>query len=288
MNLIRNEFLKQRKHVFTLIGTGLLLALILYSFGTAFDQYSSMQERFDQFVLAEQAKGNQVMPLQTNDPILMMKEVISTKNSLSWSMVILSTLGPIIACIFGALQMGNEYRFGTVRHLLTHGPSRTQILLSKLAVLMLMLGLLILLLILAGFVSTSVIALLYGLPLTMPESSFVIEFIVTFLGLFLWGLAGFAVALFFRNPLPGVALGLGWPILEAAILDRYAVRDYLPLWNQKALLAHTFERLGTVGPANFPVLPEYPEFPTALLITLAYISILVLSCQLVFQRQQIS
>ncbi|MFD2170496.1 ABC transporter permease [Tumebacillus lipolyticus] len=288
MNLIRNELLKQRKHVFTLLGFGLLLLLIVYSFSSTFDQYATTQERFDQFVQQEEAKGNHVAPLQADDPLLLMKAVLSTENALSWSMLILSTLGPIVACIIGSLLIGNEYRFGTVRYLLTHGASRTNVLLSKVAVLMLILGGMILLLCIAGVVTVMVIDMLYGMSFAMPAGPLILEFLVTFLGLFLWGLVGFSIALFFRNPLPGVALGIGWPILEAAVLDRFGIRDMLPLWNQKALLAHTFERLGTVGPAGFPVLPEYPDIMQALLITLVYVGILIASSQAVFQRQQIS
>jgi hypothetical protein len=122
----------------------------------------------------------------------------------------------------------------------------------------------------------------------VPNGAFFSEFFVTFLGLLIWGIVGFTVSLLFKNALVGVALGIGWPIVEATFLDQYSIRNALPLWNQKALLAHTFERLGDIGPANFPLVKGTPEFSTALVISCCYLVALLLICQFVFRKQQIS
>ncbi|MEI8057136.1 MAG: hypothetical protein WCI29_06995 [Actinomycetes bacterium] len=136
--------------------------------------------------------------------------------SLDWYTAFGAPLGiaAILASVMGAQAIGQEYRFGLIRLTLTSFPRRAQILVAKIAVV-----------VLAGVAVTAMSYLgseiglaLHGQPvpasdIVAPDSTYFLRGLVYVV---LWGLSAFAIAGVTRQ----TALGIAIPLVSGKIVEQ--------------------------------------------------------------------
>lgn len=144
-------------------------------------------------------------------------------NSLGVAVQITRTVGLIVIIILAGTIVGGEYGIGTVRLMLTRGPTRTQFLLSKIGTIIICIVLMFLVMVLIGILIGSLLNLMTGIAtnfnfLTAAWTFHaVLYMLVAMLGLFLYAMMAFFLATLGRATTAGIAGGLAWSFFESVI-----------------------------------------------------------------------
>jgi ABC-type transport system involved in multi-copper enzyme maturation permease subunit len=128
--------------------------------------------------------------------------------------------GAVFALMLGVFALGSEYGWGTLKTLLTQGPSRSRVLGAKLAAL----GLVLFAFVLAPFVvellSSLVIARIEDAPATLPSAWLVLRVLAAgWLILAVWVALGVLLGLVTRGTSIAIGLGILYALLVEGLLS---------------------------------------------------------------------
>lgn len=151
-----------------------------------------------------------------------------------------------LALVLGALVLGGEYAWGTLKTVLTQGPSRLTVLCAQLLALATALLGWVLMIFAACAITSAAIAVGEGEPVAWPAALDIVEGLgAGWLVLFTWGLAGAALGIVLRGVALPIGLGVVWVLavenlvsgVAASLLTGLqAVRDVLPGVNAGSLV----------------------------------------------------
>ena len=204
-----------------------------------------------------------------------------------------SNLGPPLALLLGALAMGSEYGWATLKTVLTQRPGRYAVFSGKLLALGIVLALLVVLTFVAGAASGYVITAFEGAPVGWPAAGeFARALGAGTLILATWTALGVLLATLLRSTALSIGLGLIYSlVLETIIVNLpiqnkafQNVREFFPGQNSN-VLANSFSGQSQGGFAT----PQQPvEAPQAALVLLAYTAVCVLLAAFVFHRRDVT
>ncbi|MFL5591602.1 MAG: ABC transporter permease subunit [Ktedonobacteraceae bacterium] len=152
-------------------------------------------------------------------------EALRLPRSLALIEQLLLTLGQILIIILVSTIVGGEYNSGTIRLMLTRGPSRTQFLLSKVGAAITCIGL--------GVVAITIIGVLTGLLLNLatgvaPDFAFfsatwsvhvLLYLLIIILGLFTYAMMALFLSTLGRATATGLAGVLTWSFLIEPVIE---------------------------------------------------------------------
>lgn len=221
-------------------------------------------------------------------------EALRLPRSLALIEQLLLTLGQILIIILVSTIVGGEYNSGTIRLMLTRGPTRTQFLLSKVGAAIACVGL--------GVVAITILGILTGLLLNLttgvvPDFAFfsaawsahvLLYLLIIMLGLFTYAMMALFLSTLGRATATGLAGVLTWSFLIEPVIEVISnfgrniigptgtffqsLPDYLIGTNISALLANQSQYV-------FPSSSVAPIAPVsdlhALLVLAAYILIFI-------------
>jgi len=208
---------------------------------------------------------------------------------------VLGQIGPIVLAVFAALMIGSEFGWGTIRTMASTGASRSKLLLAKMLVLAGASALFLLMAALAGALASLAVTLFDGRHISAGTfdahwfGQLALSLARTELVWFTIVMLAFAVATVFRSVAAGVAVGIGWMVLERVLLaflitlgrlgDR--VSQGLLVVNVNGLLRYN----GTLPHAVDPGTPA--EWRTIAILG-CYMLVLLAVALVVFQRRDIT
>jgi len=207
---IQSEWLKTRKRPLTLWVIGILLATVL--------SYPPFMAGVSDFLVIDTSQGFRIwagsLPEESQAAAQKMRESVTFPNIIPTILGVAASLGRVLMVILGASLAGNEFTWGTARHLISRTRDRLAFVSGKLVVLI---GLTLLLLI-AGLVTGT----LSGIGITpLVRDGITWNFLTP--GLFLrlplalltvtltvlpYALLAFTIALVTRSTATGLSIGL--------------------------------------------------------------------------------
>jgi ABC-type transport system involved in multi-copper enzyme maturation permease subunit len=157
-------------------------------------------------------------------------------------------IGVIVLIILAGTIVGGDYSTGTIRMLLTRGPTRLQFLLAKIGAILVCVFVTTLVLIAIGAITAEIFSLAIGVSGSAPAvtgtqlSHMTIYTLLTMLHLFSYSLLAIALAILGKSPAAGVAGALIWWFLEGVI-------------------GNVLTLIGTLNPGSFGnVLKAIPDY----------------------------
>ena len=215
--------------------------------------------------------------------------------------VVASTLSAIpfwfgmLALILGVLMFGGEYSWGTLKTTLMQQPNRSRVFAARLAAMALAVGGTLIVVEALGFGCSALIASIEGASLRAPSASDVVRGSASgWFILFVWAMAGAALAVVSR----GTALAVGFGILYALVFEGLvsAYRRDVGVLNG---VAHLFLRTNAFslvaplgakdeggGPGSFS--GPFVEVWQAALILALYVVALATISALIFRRRDVT
>jgi ABC-2 type transport system permease protein len=158
-----------------------------------------------------------------------------------------SIFGGAILLIMGALMVGSEYGWGTLKTLLTQRPTRLTVLWAKLAAIVAAALGVILVTFALGAALSAVIASIESQPSSWPGLGDVLAGVASgWLILSMWALFGAALAFVFRNVALPIGLGVVWimgienlisSMADSLLTALRPLRDVLPGVNSGSLVS---------------------------------------------------
>jgi len=211
------------------------------------------------------------------------------------SFEILGQLGMILMVVVGALIIGSEFSWGTVRTMLETGISRAKFVAAKLIVLVVLSTIFLLCAEIAGVIGSLLVTLLSGNHVTLgtvdahwfgayARSLVLIDLIFVTLGI-----VAFAVSTITRSVAAGIAVGIGWLVLEQVLRVFLASLGSLGDRITKALLTTNISALiQHVGIFPGRVEPGSPGVWQAVGVLVLYCVVLVAASATVFIRRDVT
>ncbi len=197
--------LTRRPAIWVLAGI-LLAALVLFGYVFQWIQYTFPSKNFhsDLGLTADQLK-------------VALYPVNFVKNALGG----VAILGSILALVLGALAVGSEFGWGTVKTIYTQRPSRLQAFIGQVGAVSVIVAILVLAFYaLAALCSWAVIAI-DGKPVVWPAAIDILKALgATWLIFECWTLFGMALAFLFRQSAMAIGLGLAYVLAIEGILFR--------------------------------------------------------------------
>src|SRR2546428_422741 len=197
--------LTRRPAVFVLAGI-LLAALVLFGYVFQWIQYTFPSKNFhnDLGLTVDQLK-------------VALYPINFVKNALAG----VAILGSILALVLGALAVGSEFGWGTVKTIYTQRPSRLQALLGQMGAVSVIVAILVVAFYgLAALCSWAVVAI-DGKPVVWPAAIDILKALgATWLIFECWTLFGMALAFLFRQSAMAIGLGLAYVLAIEGILFR--------------------------------------------------------------------
>ncbi len=213
------------------------------------------------------------------------------ENALSGALSSFANLGAAVALILGALVVGGEYGWGTLKTIVTQRPNRPQVFAGKLLALLAALAVFAVLILAASAAASYAVASLQESPVDWPPAGeFARALGAGVLILALWAALGVFLATLFRSTALAVGLGLVYLlVLEVLVLSlpipnetyRNAGR-FFPGQNS-TFLANSFAGGGAVGGPGQPT-----GAGQAALVVAAYAIALVVLAALIFRRRDVA
>ncbi len=258
---IQSEWLKTRKRPLTLWVIGILLTALLF--------YPPFMAGISKYLVIDTSQGLSIwagsLPEEALYVAQQMRESVTLPRIIPTILGVAASLGRVLMVILGATIAGNEFTWGTARHLIGRTRDRLAFVSGKLVVLA---GLVLLLLIaglLAGALSGSGITpmvrdgitwdfLTPGLFLRLPLALF-----LTTLTVLPYALLAFTIALITRSTAAGLSIGLltlliGEPILAqilASLSEPWSqLVFYTPLVSNQILKVWMETLIGGTSPDN--------------------------------------
>ncbi len=168
--------------------------------------------------------GQQHCTSQSQAEIEKQKEAVSASlrlpSSLSTSVSVINYIGTISLLILTGSIVGGEYATGTIRLMLTRGPTRTQFLLAKISTVIICVLITVFLLILVGIIVGALFNLTTGIAVDFSfftgEWLFhaILYVLIAALGLFMYAMIALCLATLGKTTAAGIAGGLIWWFLE--------------------------------------------------------------------------
>ncbi|WP_206832758.1 ABC transporter permease subunit [Alicyclobacillus fructus] len=285
--VFRKELMKQGKHISTYICIVMILLFIVFEFVMALRSYEHFMAVYNSHTVPS---GTQVRLQNSAKAILeSFTSPLVPANAPTWSLAIAAAVGPIVSCIVGAIIVGNEYRFGTQRLLLTVGPTRSSIWAAKVLTLFTFIIIFLVSACIVGVISIYIIRMSHSIPNGSPLviGSPLAETLAAIASLFLWGVTGMMVTILTKSTMFGAIAGIVWPYIESLALDQLPIRQVLPLYNQKSLLSHAFAQIGQNGPVAFTMPMQPAGVVQSATITCIYIILFLLLSLSVYRRQSV-
>jgi ABC-2 type transport system permease protein len=125
-----------------------------------------------------------------------------------------STLGPALVVVLGALAVGSEYGWGTLKTVFSQRPGRIQVLAGQFAALALIVAVLVVAMYALAAASSLVIVLLDGKPVVWPATIDVLKGLgASWLVFESWMLFGALLAYLFRQSALAIGLGLAYMLI---------------------------------------------------------------------------
>jgi ABC-type transport system involved in multi-copper enzyme maturation permease subunit len=156
-----------------------------------------------------------------------MKEAISAPlrlpNSLSLSVTVINFVGTISLIILTGSIVGSEYGLGTIRLMLTRGPTRTQFFLAKIGTIIICILITLFLLIPVGIIVGALFNLTIGIAInfsffTAEWVAHAILYVLTAaLGLFVYAMIALCLATLGKTTAAGMAGALIWWFFESVL-----------------------------------------------------------------------
>lgn len=200
-----------------------------------------------------------------------------------------------LALVLGALVVGGEYGWGTLKTLLTQRPRRLTVLAAQLLALATMLTGWVLAIFACSALAGAAIAAAEGAAMTWPSAAELAKGLAGgWLVLVVWGLAGALLATLFRSVALPIGLGVVWILgievllsgVVAALLPGLdVVADALPGVNAGALVYAV--TLGAPGEPP-PGITDAVTGTRALLTLLGYAAVFVAVSALTMQRRDVA
>jgi ABC-type transport system involved in multi-copper enzyme maturation permease subunit len=256
---IQSEFLKIRKRPLTLWVIGILLVVVLL--------YPPFTVGVSDFLVIDTSQGLAIwagpLPEEAKIAAQKMREAVIFPNVIFTIIGVAAGLGKLLMVVFGASQAGNEFSWGTARHLISRTRDRLGFVSGKLVVIV---GLIVFLLsagLVIGAISGTGITpavrdgidwgfispeLIYQIPLAI---------LIATLSVLPYALLGFTIALITRSTATGLSIGLvtlliGEPVL-AQILASFPepwseLFYYLPYGSNQVIKAWMNSIIGGTPP----------------------------------------
>jgi ABC-type transport system involved in multi-copper enzyme maturation permease subunit len=170
----------------------------------------SQQDIAKQQATAQRVKENVSAPLRL-------------PTSLWLSVSVINTVGTILVIILTGSIVGGEYGIGTIRMMLTRGPTRTQFFLAKIGTIIICILITLLLLILVGIIVGALFNLTTGIAV---DFSFftggwlfhaILYVLIAALGLFVYAMIALCLATLGKTTAAGLAGALIWWFLEGVL-----------------------------------------------------------------------
>ncbi len=204
--------------------------------------------------------------------------------------------GGAIVLIMGALMVGSEYGWGTLKTLLTQRPARLTVLGAKLAAVVAAALGVVLLTFVVGAVVGAVIGALESQPASWPGIVDILEGVATgWLITSMWALFGAALAFVFRSIALPIGLGVVWALgienLVSSMADDLLtalrpLRDVLPGVNAGSLVSELTSGAQVGAPS--PGVIAAVGGGRALLTLALYVVAFVAASALVLRRRDVS
>jgi ABC-2 type transport system permease protein len=197
--------------------------------------------------------------------------------------------GGAIALVFGALVMGSEYSWGTLKTVFVQRPSRLSVLSGKLLALGVMQVVFVLAVFVPGAVSSFVVAMVTHSSVSWPEAGdFAQGLGAAWLIMTMWAMLGALFATILRGATLAVGLGLFFLLLEQLFASTASLSELLtniskalPGSNAGALAAALSPSSGTPGVAAVVGTTQ------AILVLAAYVAGFVLLSILLFLKRDV-
>lgn len=198
-----------------------------------------------------------------------------------------------IALILGALVVGNEYSWGTLKTVLSQRPGRLSLFASKLVTLAVMILGIVCATFALNALTSYVIASVESEAINWPSLGDLIQgFGAGFLIAFMWCLLGAALAILFRSLALPIGLGLVWALVienlirsvAAPLLDSFeTLQKGLPGVNAGSLVAALSGQTGAT-----PGVVAAVDGTQATLVLLAYVALFALVAGFLLSRRDVT
>jgi ABC-type transport system involved in multi-copper enzyme maturation permease subunit len=202
-----------------------------------------------------------------------------------------------LALIFGALAVGSEYGWGSLKTILTQRPSRLRVFGGKLLALATMLLAAVLILLTVGALSSSLIAAVESKPLDFPAPLDLAEGIAGgWLILAVWCLFGVLLGFVFRSVALPVGLGVVWILAIENLISGVAdslltglrpLRDLLPATNAGSLVWTLTTQAGDPGDLA-PGVTDAVTGTRATITLVLYLALFVAAGASLLRRQDVT
>jgi ABC-2 type transport system permease protein len=278
----RAELLKLSKRATTWVLLGVSLALTeLFAYILPYTSYATSGENF----ATEGTTRQQVLASTLPDQLV--------PNALGGFPVFTGAL----ALIFGALAVGSEYGWGSLKTILTQRPSRLRVFGGKLLALATMLLAAVLILLTVGALSSSLIAAVESKPLDFPAPLDLAEGIAGgWLILAVWCLFGVLLGFVFRSVALPVGLGVVWILAIENLISGVAdslltglrpLRDLLPATNAGSLVWTLTTQAGDPGDLA-PGVTDAVTGTRATITLVLYLALFVAAGASLLRRQDVN
>jgi len=216
------------------------------------------------------------------------------ENLASYMLSGFSGTGGTLALILGALAVGSEYGWGTLKTVLSQRPGRLGAFFAKMLALALTLALFVALAFVAGAVCSLVVAVVQGAPIDFPPLAELLEALgAGAIILAVWAALGIFLATLFRSTALAIGLGLfyalaleslvfGLPIPNETFQD---ARQFF-LGQNSGFLANSFG--GEALQQNLSLSGSDVGAAQAALVLCIYLAVFVLVAALVFRQRDVS
>jgi ABC-type transport system involved in multi-copper enzyme maturation permease subunit len=203
-------------------------------------------------------------------------------------------LGEVLIVILVGTLVGGEYGVGTIRLLLTRGPTRAQFLLAKAAAALVCCALGTVVMIALGVLLGLVFNLITGVPFNFDfftaawSGHAILYVLIIIFSLFVYSMLALFLATFGRSTAAGIAGALTWLLLGETVLRTIldvigaatggatgdflrAVPDYFMGSNTSALLQNQYQSLGFFGSSSFSSQSSISNLQ-AILVLIVYVA----------------
>ena len=278
----RAELLKLAKRPTTWVLLGVSLALTeLFAYILPYTSYATSGENF----ATEGTTPQQVLASTLPDQLV--------PNAIGGFPVFTGAL----ALIFGALAVGSEYGWGSLKTILTQGPSRLRLFGGKLLALATMMLAAVLILLAVGALSSTLIAAVESKPLDFPSLLDLARGVAGgWLILAVWCLFGVLLGFVFRSVALPVGLGVVWILAIENLISGVAdslltglrpLRDLLPATNAGSLVWTLTTQAGNPGDVA-PGVSDAVTGTRATVTLLLYLALFVAAGASLLRRQDVT
>lgn len=287
------ELLKLRKRPAVWVLTAIWLAfVVLFAYALPYAFFANLpQPETPEGAPAEMQEKMQAQSEAASEQFM---SQLYPENLAAYVLSGISGTGGTLALILGALVVGSEYGWGTLKTVLSQQPGRLVAFFAKMLALGAVLALFVVLAFVAGAICSLVVAGVQGVPVSWPSPVELVEALgAGALVLAVWAALGVFLATLFRNTALAIGLGLfydlaleglvfGLPIPNESFQD---TRQFF-LGQNSGFLAESFAG----SSLQQPFAPPGPDVGAAqaALVLGVYLAVFVLVAALAFRQRDVA